>query len=47
MAKLNQSRRNDIFRLMSTYLEYVDKAGESAAEFLELYATLASRLGAI
>ena len=43
MAKLNQSRRNDIFRLMSTYLEYVDKAGESAAEFLELYATLASR----
>ena len=42
MSKLNQSRRNDIFRLMSSYLEYVDKAGESATEFLELYATLAS-----
>ena len=44
MAKLNQSRRNDIFRLMSSYLEHVDKAGESAGEFLELYAQLASQV---
>ena len=41
MATLDGGRRNDIFRLLSGYLEHVDRAGEAAAEFLELYADLA------
>ena len=41
MATLDGARRNDIFRLLSGYLEHVDRAGEAAAEFLELYADLA------
>ena len=44
MLGLSHSRRSDIFRLMSGYLENVEAAGESASEFLELYAVLASNM---
>ena len=42
MLGLSQTRRADIFRLMSIYLEQVEGAGESAYEFLQLYHELAA-----